>query len=249
MSLAQHLVELRKRLFLAAGAIILGMIGGYFLAPFVLEQLQVPINALSEEYNAKFNYTTLTEAFDIRLQMSFLIGLVATSPIWLYQIGAFIVPALVRRERVYLFGFFGAAVPLFLGGAVVGWILFPHMVAVLLSFTQSDTSALLSAKYIVDFVVKLVIAVGIGFTLPVFLVLLNFIGILSAKSILKGWRVAILLIALFTALVTPSSDVVSMFLLAIPMVILYFLAAGVAWLHDRSVARRAAALDAELAST
>jgi sec-independent protein translocase protein TatC len=79
-------------------------------------------------------------------------------------------------------------------------------------------------------------------------VLLNFVGVISAVTIIKGWRVAILLITLFTAIATPAADVFSMFLLAVPMVILYFLGAGVAWLHDRRVAKRAAALDAELAA-
>lgn len=249
MPLTAHLLELRKRLVISAGAIVVGMVAGFFLAPYVIDAMQAPINALSEEYNAKFNYTTLTEPFDIRLQIAFIVGLVATSPIWLYQIWAFIVPALVRREKVYALGFFGSAIPLFLGGAVVGWFLFPHMVGLLLSFAQSDTAALLSAGFIVDFVVKLVLAVGVGFTVPVFLVLLNFVGVLEARSIIRGWRIAIIVIFVFTALVTPSVDVISMFLLAIPMVVLYFAAAGVAWLHDRSVAKRADAIDAELASS
>ncbi len=79
-----------------------------------------------------------------------------------------------------------------------------------------------------------------------FLVLLNFIGVLSAKAILKGWRVAVLVITLFCAIATPSVDVVSMFLLAVPMVVLYFAAVGVAYLHDRRVARRTAELEASI---
>jgi sec-independent protein translocase protein TatC len=93
---------------------------------------------------------------------------------------------------------------------------------------------------------KLVLACGIAFVLPVFLVLLNFVGVLTAVTIIKGWRVAILIITLFCALATPAADIVSMFVLAIPMVILYFAAAGVAWIHDRGVAKREAALAAEV---
>ena len=77
--------------------------------------------------------------------------------------------------------------------------------------------------------------------------LLNFVGVLSAASILKGWRIAILVICLFTAIATPAADIISMFLLAIPMVLLYFTAALVAWIHDRGVARRAADLEASIA--
>ena len=95
--------------------------------------------------------------------------------------------------------------------------------------------------------IKLVLAIGIAFVLPVFLVLLNFVGVLSAAAILKGWRIAILVICLFTAIATPAADIISMFLLAIPMVLLYFTAALVAWIHDRGVARRAADLEASIA--
>jgi sec-independent protein translocase protein TatC len=83
--------------------------------------------------------------------------------------------------------------------------------------------------------------------LPVFLVLLNFAGVISAASIIGSWRWAIIVICLFTAIATPAADVVSMFMLAIPMVLLYFLAYGVAWLHDRRAAKRSAELDAQLA--
>ena len=89
-----------------------------------------------------------------------------------------------------------------------------------------------------DFALKLVLAIGVGFVLPVFFVLLNAVGVLSAASILRGWRIAVVLIALFTAIATPAADVVSMVILAIPMVGLYFLAAGVAWLTDRRRAKK-----------
>jgi sec-independent protein translocase protein TatC len=92
-----------------------------------------------------------------------------------------------------------------------------------------------------------VLAVGIAFVVPVFLVLLNFVGVLSAQSIIKSWRVAVLVIALFCAVATPAADVISMFILAIPMVLLYFAAYGVAFLHDRRAAKRQLAFDAELA--
>ncbi|ERK69717.1 hypothetical protein N136_03960, partial [Leifsonia aquatica ATCC 14665] len=98
------------------------------------------------------------------------------------------------------------------------------------------------AKTYFDFVLKLVLAVGIAFVLPVAVVLLNFVGVLRAKTILRSWRVAIIAIALFTAIATPAADVLSMFVLAVPMVALYFAAAGVAALHDLRTDRRAAAL-------
>lgn len=247
MTLGQHLVELRKRLTIAAVTIIAGAIGGFFLAPFVIQGILVPIEQIAKHRNAELVYTGVTEAFDLRMQIALAISIVITSPVWLYQIFAFIVPALNRREKKYTFGFFFSAVPLFLAGGAVGWLIFPHMVELLTSFSVDETSTLLSARPYYDFVAKLVIAVGVAFVLPVFLVLLNFIGIISAAGILKGWRFALLIIFVFCALATPAADVLSMFLLAIPMILLYFVAAGIAWFHDRRVAKRDAALAAELA--
>jgi len=105
-------------------------------------------------------------------------------------------------------------------------------------FVPEGALSLLTAKEYIDFVLKLVVAIGVAFVVPVFIVLLNFAGVLSAAAIIKSWRIAILVIVLFTAIATPSADVVSMFMLAIPMIALYFLAWFIARLHDRRVERR-----------
>ena len=123
----------------------------------------------------------------------------------------------------------------------------PHIVEIMYSFVPAGATTFYETKTYLDFVLKLVLATGIAFVLPVFLVLLNFVGVLQARTILKGWRWAILAITIFTAIATPAADVISMILLAIPMIILYFAAVGVALWHDRGVARRAQALEAELA--
>jgi sec-independent protein translocase protein TatC len=153
---------------------------------------------------------------------------------------AFITPALVRKEKTYAVGFLLTAIPLFLGGCAAGWWVFPHVVEVMTGFAPDGTTTLLTARYYLDFSIKFILAIGIGFVLPVFLVLLNFTGVLSAAAIIKGWRWAILSITLFTAIATPAADVLSMFLLAIPMVILYYVAALIALLNDRRKAKREA---------
>jgi sec-independent protein translocase protein TatC len=250
MSLGEHFVELRKRLFRSAAGLILGGVAGWFLSGFVLDALRAPITQLAAAQNrvAELNYDNITGAFDLKMEIAFTIGLVLSSPVWLYQIWAFFVPALSRKELRYGLGFFLTAVPLFFAGCAAGWFVVPHIVQLLTSFAPSQDTAIIQAKVYFDFVLKLVVAIGVAFVLPVFIVLLNFVGILSAQSIVKSWRVALLVIVLFTAIATPSADVVSMFLLAIPMVLLYFAAAGVAWLHDRRAAKAAVQLDAELAT-
>jgi len=243
MTLGDHLRELRKRLVISAVAILVGAVAGFFLAPMVITALRVPINQIALDRNATIVYTTVTGAFDLRIAIAVTIAIIMASPIWLFQIFAFMVPGLTGREKRYTFGFFFTAVPLFFAGAASGWFLFPHMVQLLTSFSAPEEATYLDARTYYDFVIKLVLAIGVAYVLPVFLVLLNFVGVLSAASIIRGWRVAILLIIVFTAIATPAADVVSMFLLAIPMIVLYFAAWAIATLHDRRVARSIEELD------
>jgi len=250
MSLGEHLIELRKRLFWAGVAIVGGAIGGWFLAEFVWDMLREPVTLIAEargadaEQVATINYTSITGAFEVRFQIALVLGIVVSSPVWLYQIFAFLVPALNRREKRYTFGFFFSAVPLFLAGCFGGWVIVPHIVTFMAQFVPPQDTTFFEAKYYLDFVLKLVLATGIAFVLPVFLVLLNFLGVVSGKAILKGWRWAILGITIFTAAATPAADVISMLLLALPIIALYFAAVGVAFWHDRVAARR---LEASLA--
>jgi sec-independent protein translocase protein TatC len=249
MSLGAHLVELRKRLFFAALALIIGAIVGFVVSDFVLEAMTRPIAELAAEQNreASLNFTDVSSAFDLRIQIALTVGIVISSPVWLYQLWAFVMPGLKKNEKRYAIGFVAAAVPLFLAGCAAGWIVLPHMVTLLTGFAPEGTTALLTARSYYDFILKLVLVIGVAFVLPVFLVLLNFAGVLTAKAILKSWRFAILGVTVFTAIATPAADVMSMFLLAIPMIGLYFAAAGIAWLHDRRSARAAARAELELA--
>ena len=252
MSLGEHLVELRKRLFRGAIAVVVGTIAGWVLYDLgIWTFLSAPITQLAEAQGQDgskiaLNIANITGGFDIHLQVAIVVGIVISSPVWLYQVFAFFVPGLTRREKWYTFGFFFTAIPLFFLGCAAGWFVLPHIVDIMASFVPTGSTSLYDTKYYLDFVLKLVLATGIAFVLPVFLVLLNFVGVLQGRTILKGWRWAILAITLFTAIATPAADVISMFLLAIPMVILYFAAVLVALWHDRVAARRAEVFEAGL---
>jgi len=248
MSLGQHLLELRKRLFVAALAVILGSVAGWFLSDLVLDFLRGPVQTIADAggRTAELNYSNVTSGFDLKLQISVTVGVIISSPVWLYQVWAFVVPALERREKLYAVGFVSAALPLFLAGCAAGTFVLPNIVRVMTGFIAPEDASIIEAKTYYDFVLKLVLAVGIAFVLPVFLVLFNFMGILTGKAIIKSWRIAILLIILFCAIATPAADVMSMFLLAVPMTILYLIAAGISLLNDRRRARRAATLADDL---
>ena len=250
MSLGGHLRELRRRIYIAALAIVVGAVVGWFFSDAVLALLREPIYSIAESQNriATLNYDAITSAFDLKLQIAITLGIVLSSPVWLYQIWAFFIPGLTKTEKAYSLGFFLSAIPLFVAGCAAGWMVFPHIVELMTGFAPENDTTIINAKVYFDFVLKLVLVVGIAFVLPVFLVLLNFAGVISAASIIRSWRVAILLIILFTAIATPAADVLSMFLLAIPMVGLYFAAALVAWLHDRRLSKKRAALNIDGAS-
>lgn len=246
MSLGGHLLELRRRLFIAAISVIVGAVIGYLLSEIIWDLLRSPMVAIADDHNATINYTNITQAFDLKLQIAITVGVIISAPVWLWQVWGFIVPGLTKREKQYTFGFFFAAVPLFFAGCAAGWYVWPHIVTLMVGFAPIEDTVFLTASDYLDFILKLVVVVGVAFILPVFLVLLNRVGVISGTSILKGWRVAILVIVLFCAVATPAADVFSMFILAVPMVMLYLASAGVSVLNDRRVARREAALTAEL---
>ena len=240
MSIASHLIELRTRAFRASLGLVVGVVVGYLASDLLLEVLRAPIEALAESRNASLNYDSVSGAFELKMKIAMFAGVVVSSPVWLYQAFAFFLPALTRTEKKYTFGFFLSAVPLFLAGCATGFSLFPHIVELLAGFASTEDSTILSSSYYFDFVMKLVLAVGVAFVLPVFVVLLNFIGVLPGATVVRGWRVVILAIVLFCAIATPAADVMSMFLLAIPMTALFAAAAAIAVLHDRAAARRVA---------
>ena len=238
MPLSAHLREARSRAFRAAAALLVGVLLGYLLSGQILEVLRAPIEELAESRNASLNYDSITGAFDLKLKIALFAGIVLSSPVWLYELFAFLAPGLTRRERKYVFGFLGATIPLFAAGCTAGFLLFPRMVELLASFADTADSTLLQASYYVDFVLKIVLATGIAFVLPVFLVVLNLLGMLSAATIARSWRFAIVAIVIFSAMVTPAADVLSMFLIALPMTMLFLGALLITWLHDRAARRR-----------
>lgn len=185
----------------------------------------------------------MTGAFELKLKIALFAGVVLSSPVWIFELFGFVSPGLTRRERRVTFGFSLAALALFAAGSMTGFLLFPHMVELLASFASTEDSTILSAAYYVDFVMKIVVATGIAFTLPVFMVLLNALGLVSARTLLRSWRLIVVAIVVFSALVTPAADVLSMFLIAVPMAALFAGALLITHLHDRRAARRASAAD------
>jgi sec-independent protein translocase protein TatC len=168
---------------------------------------------------------------------------ILSAPIWLYQLWAFIAPALHRREKRYSVLFFVAATPFFVAGTYLGYSILPIAVRVLFGFTPDALNNLVRFDDYLDFVMRAILLFGIAFELPVFLVTFNLIGFLSGVAILKPWRIWIFAITLFVAGFTPSADPLSMILLALPLIGLYLLAGVFALLNDRRRAKKNAFVD------
>ncbi len=244
MSLGSHLRELRVRLTWSAGFIVVGTAVGWFLFEPVFKILQAPLLEVTKArgIEAVVNFGTVVSAFDLRVQVSIFLGVIITSPFWLYNLWAFVSPGLKTRERRFTLGFLFSSVPLFLSGAYIAWSSLPSFVIVLIGFTPEGSSNVINASDYILFAIRIVLVFGLAFVMPVLLVLMNFANIVTGKAILKGWRVAVLVIALVSALATPTADPMSMFLLMGPLAAFYFIAVGIAVLNDKRRARRDAKL-------
>lgn len=237
MSLGEHLRELRNRLLVAVVAVLLcGIVGWVYYADlfdFILEPLRNVRDARGDALvNLNFG-SGITQPFAVQLRVAIFVGIVLASPVWIWQLWAFLLPGLRPKERRTAMAFFAAAVPLFFAGCLLAAWSLPRTVAILLSFTPEGTANLQDAMVYLNFILYFVVAFGIAFLMPVLLVGANVLRILPAPVMLRGWRVAVLLILVFCALATPDPSAWTMLALAVPMVVLYFGAVGVAFLLER----------------
>lgn len=247
MTLGEHLRELRRRTVISVLAILAGsIVGGKYYAT-LYNTLTLPIREMAARKTSgavtTVNFPQITDAFSIFIAVSLFVGVIVSSPVWLWQIWAFILPGLTRREKRLSVAFIAAAVPLFLAGCYMSYLVLPRAVETLLSFAPESGSNILGSADYLSFVLKFILAFGIAFLLPVFLVGLNAMGALPSRVMIKGWRVAVFLCFLFTAIMTPTPDPWMMILMALPMVALYFVAVGIGWLLDRRRAKRDAFVD------
>lgn len=240
MSLGGHLVELRRRLMIAAAAVVVAMVVSFLITDPIIAFITEPFNKVNGDL-VGLTFSSVTAPFDLRMRIAFSIGLFLAAPVWLWQIWAFIMPGLTRKEIRYTVGFVAAAIPLFFAGCYVAMLIFPHVIEMMASFTPDGGTNLYEASKYYDFVFKLMLVVGVSFIVPVFLVALNLAGIMSGRAILKGWRVAILIACVFAALATPAADVISMLLLAGILTVLFFVAALLSLLFDRRKRKQAVA--------
>lgn len=248
MALKEHLKEARNRLFKSAIALVVGTVIGFFIYNPVLEAMSKPVRDINtlEGRSAALNFDGVGSPFDLMIQISVFLGLVIASPVWLYQLWAFITPGLKVKERRIALGFIAVAVPLFLAGIGLAWLILPSAVRVLTDFTPEGFANFITVPVYITFLLRLMLAFGIAFLLPVLLFGLNMVGILKGKQILKSWRITVFLVCLFAAMAAPGGDAMSMFYLAVPLLLLFFVAIGLCLLNDKRREKRNAEREADL---
>lgn len=239
MSLADHLRELRWRLFIAICAIAVGFFVGWIFYDQIIDLLMRPFEQViaqaapdrQDEIHPVIN--NVAGPFVLQAKVSVVTGLVLACPVWLYQIWGFIMPGLYRNEKKWTVIFVSVAGPLFAAGVVLGYWAMPKGLSVLLGFTPDQITNLIDMNHYFMFMLRVLLVFGVAFEIPLFVIMLNLAGIVKGRH-LKKFRPWIILGAFaFAAVATPSTDPVTMLLLGAPMTALFLISEGIAHLVDR----------------
>lgn len=239
MTLTGHLNELRKRLVRSALAILVatGLSWNYYSDLFAI--IRKPFDDIHAHHGtAILALQGVTSGFSLQLRVAMASAVVLSSPIWIYQLWKFISPGLHKHERRWAYLFTSIAVPLFLAGVALAYWVMPRMLDTLFEFTPTDVQNVTSVDSYLSFFFHLTLFFGIGFLLPLILVMLNFVGLLTSERLLKSWRWLVLGSFVFGAIATPSGDPLGMTVVALPMLVLAAIALLIAWLNDKRRARR-----------
>lgn len=239
MPLLEHLRELRKRVLRSAITVVIGFgVGWYFYNP-IITTLAKPVCDLKAAQQlgsvscGALYISGVLGPLDLQIKVSLLTGIIISAPFWLYQLWAFIAPALHRKEKRTSVLFVAAATPFFAMGAALGYFILPVAIKALFGFTPESISNLVRFDDYLDFVLRLILLVGLAFELPIFLLTFNLIGFLRGKTILKPWRGWVFGIFLVVAAFSPTADPLSMIALSAPLILLYFLAGIIAIQVDK----------------
>jgi sec-independent protein translocase protein TatC len=237
MALADHLRELRARLIRSVLALVASFVVAMFFYDYLIDFVMAPYNdareQLGEDVSTRPVITGAGGPLLVQLKLCGLAAVVATSPYWVYQIWAFVLPGLHRNERKWSRIFAAVAGPMFIGGVVLGYYVMPKGLEVLIGFTPENMDNLVEFGAYTSFLTRMLLVFGVSMEIPLFVVMLNLAGIVSGKAIARHRPWIILGTFVFAAVATPSTDPFSMLMLAVPMLILFVVAEIIAHSVDR----------------
>lgn len=243
MALSDHFRELRARVM----RMTLYLVVGTAIAFFFYDQLYALIMRPYEQAQELLDGSVQTEAVInglakpllLQIKLCALAGVIGTSPLWLYEIWAFIMPGLHQQERRATRLFAVIAGPLFLAGVATGYWVLPKGIATLISFTQSNLVQLTDFGDYFSFTVRMLLIFGIGFEIPLFVVLLNLAGVVSGRTLGRYRPWIVIGTFVFAAVATPSTDPFSMLLLAIPLLVLLMISEVICRVLDKRKGKHA----------
>lgn len=232
MSFLEHLEELRKRLLISFIAVFVGFLACWHYAEPIFTKLQEPLTKFLPPGD-KLAYTRLTAPFFMYMKVAFFAGMFAAAPVVLLQLWLFIAPGLYKNERRYAVPFIIFATLFFLGGGYFGW---KFLLPVTCSFfveTGKQFKQMVTIDDYFSFASTIILAAGLVFETPILIFFLARLGIVTPAFLLQKFKYAIVLSFVIAAVVTPTPDMVTQTILALPMILLYLLGIAIAYLFGK----------------
>ena len=224
MTLVEHLRELRSRVFRSLLSVVVASIVAFIfwnrVSGFLLDYYRDAAN----DSNRKFPTFSPLDGLGNRLTVSGYLGLFASSPVWLWEVWRFITPGLKDREKRYAIPFVLSSVVLFIGGGIVAILTLPKGLEFLVQVGGKSQDPFWTLNKFVSLLTLMVLAFGFSFLFPVILVFLELVNLVTPRQLLSRWRYAIVVIFVIAAVITPSQDPFTLFAMAVPMILFYFIA-------------------------
>ena len=249
MTVIEHLSELRDRLIKAVLALAIVAIVAFIFYPQILDFLIRPLDTLPPELKEKIltqgqnqdpnlTVTGPLEGLNVRLKVTAMLAVIFSSPLWLYQIWAFVTPGLTVKEKRYALPFMASSVALFAFGTTFAYVTLPAALRFLVGIAGPDVTVLFGAQQYINFVGLMLLAFGVTFQLPLVLFFLGLVGVLTVKQLREHRRMAAVGTAGLSAVVTPTQDPFTMLAMWIPLYLLYELTILLLGIRDRRRRRR-----------
>jgi len=235
MGFFDHLEELRRRIFVCLIAVFVLFFVAWAWAAEIFEFLAAPVRKVLPP-GQNLSYTTLTEPFLMYFRVALLAAVIAASPIILWQVWLFIAPALYRKEKKYVFPFITAGVFFFLSGCAFGYYeAFPVVVRFLVGVGKNFNAVITINEYL-STATKIIMGLGLCFEMPILIFFLARMGLVSERFLLAKFKYAVLVIFIIAAIVTPTPDIATQCVFALPMIALYLLGIAIAWVFRKKEA-------------
>ena len=219
MPILEHLHELRRRLFVAAVAVVVGAIVGFIFRDRLLDLIVEPYELATGQSGLAF--FEVGEAFSVSMKVALFGGVVLAAPIWLYEIWAFVTPALSKREKRWVIPIIITLVILFAAGVTFAYWTMERALDWLLGFGGERLTPVIGVNRYLNFAFRYLLVFGVAFLFPVFVFAAGAVGAVSSRQLRKGRRWAVLIIVTVGAIVTPTGDPLTLMLLSTPLYLLY----------------------------